>query len=294
MRLRHIEVFHAVYVNGSVSAAARALNVSQPSVTKVLQHAESLLGFPLFARTHGRLVPTNDAHSLFAEVAEIQQRVQSLRLISHNLRHGQGGALRISALPSLGLGVIPDAVARFLKGHAGVAFDLQTVHHDEMVRKLYDREADLVVGYEVPRGAPVAHRTVGGGELVVMFREEAWPDAPDRIALSDIGDRPFISPVHSGPTGRLLAIELSRTGVLLNEVASTRTFYIATSLVKSGVGLTIVDSFTALATQAPGVTFRPMDPPLTFDVQAVYLQDHPPSALANAFLRDVSVTISAL
>ena len=45
MNLRHIEIFHAVYVNGSVSAAARALNVSQPSVSKTLRHAESLLGF---------------------------------------------------------------------------------------------------------------------------------------------------------------------------------------------------------------------------------------------------------
>jgi DNA-binding transcriptional LysR family regulator len=38
--LRHIEIFHAVYVNGSVSGAARALNVSQPSVSKMLRHAE--------------------------------------------------------------------------------------------------------------------------------------------------------------------------------------------------------------------------------------------------------------
>ena len=55
MNLRHIEVFHAVYVNGSVSAAARMLNVSQPSVSKVLRHAESLLGFELFQRAAGRL-----------------------------------------------------------------------------------------------------------------------------------------------------------------------------------------------------------------------------------------------
>jgi len=53
MNLRHIEIFHAVYVNGSVSAAARALNVSQPSVSKMLRYAESLLGFQLFQRTNG-------------------------------------------------------------------------------------------------------------------------------------------------------------------------------------------------------------------------------------------------
>jgi DNA-binding transcriptional LysR family regulator len=71
MNLRHIEVFHAVYTNGSVSAAARALNVSQPSVTKVLQHAELLLGFALLERTRGRLVPTEEAHALFDDVADI-------------------------------------------------------------------------------------------------------------------------------------------------------------------------------------------------------------------------------
>ena len=79
MNLRHIEIFHAVYVNGSVSGAARALNVSQPSVSKMLRHAESLLGFQLFQRTNGRLVPTEDAHTLFTEVSEIQDRVYALR-----------------------------------------------------------------------------------------------------------------------------------------------------------------------------------------------------------------------
>ena len=111
MNLRHIEIFHSVYVNGSVSAAARALNVSQPSVSKMLRHAESLLGFPLFQRTNGGLVPTQDAHTLFTEVSEIQDRVHALREAGRNLKRGAGGTLRISALPSLALDAIPTAVA---------------------------------------------------------------------------------------------------------------------------------------------------------------------------------------
>ena len=54
MRLRQIEVFHAVYTSGSISAAARALNVSQPSVSKVLRHTEVQLGLPLFRLSRGR------------------------------------------------------------------------------------------------------------------------------------------------------------------------------------------------------------------------------------------------
>ena len=64
MNLRQIEIFHAVFLHGTVSAAARSLNVSQPSVTKVLRHTERTIGLPLFERTKGRLIPTQDARNL--------------------------------------------------------------------------------------------------------------------------------------------------------------------------------------------------------------------------------------
>ena len=56
--LRQIEVFHAVYSSGSMTNAAALLNVSQPSVSKVLAHAEQQLGYRLFDRVKGKLIPT--------------------------------------------------------------------------------------------------------------------------------------------------------------------------------------------------------------------------------------------
>ena len=291
MNLRHIEIFHAVYVNGSVSAAARALNVSQPSVSKTLRHAESLLGFELFQRTGGRLVPTEDAHALFSGVAEIQDRVRALREAGRNLRAGAGATLRISALPSLGLGALPTAVSRFLAKRPDVHFDLQTVHHDDVLRKLYERETDVAIACEVPRGAPLGRVWLGEAELVVLYREADMPDAPPRIELSQLTDRPFITMAASGPIGHLFSAELDRLGVELADVASARTFYIAAALVRAGVGLTVVDSFTAEASIAPGLAMRPLRPSLTFDVHAIHLLDRPPSALASAFLAELGDVI---
>jgi DNA-binding transcriptional LysR family regulator len=284
MNLRQIEVFHAVYLHGTVSAAARALNVSQPSVTKVLRHAERSIGLPLFERAKGRLIPTQDAHTLFAEVADIHDRVRSLRQATQNMRHGRGGLLRISALPSLGLGALPAAVARFLRGHEEILFDLQTLHHDEMVRKLYERETDIAISFEVPLSAPVAHQVIGEGELVVLYREEDIPDAPARIHLDELRAHKFISPVQSGPIGRILSSELNRLDVVLDEVVSARTYYIAAALVRAGVGMAIVDNFTAQASMSPGLASRPLQPAITFDINAVYLQNRPPSRAESAFL----------
>jgi DNA-binding transcriptional LysR family regulator len=284
MNLRHIEIFHAVYVNGSVSAAARALNISQPSVSKTLRHAELLLGFELFQRTSGRLVPTEDAHALFSDVAEIQDRVRALREAGRNLRAGAGMTLRVSALPSIALGALPNAVSRFLKMRPGVRFDLQTVHHDDLLGKLYERETDIAIANETPRGAPLGQHWLGEGELVVLYREEDMPDAPARLELAQLVGHPFITLAASGPIGRIFSDELERMGVELNEVASARTFYIAAALVAAGVGLTIVDSFTAEAWMAPGLAMRSLKPPITFDLHAIHLLDRPPSALASEFL----------
>lgn len=284
LSLRHIEVFHAVYTAGSVSGAARTLNCSQPSVTKVLQHAEQAFGFALFYRTRGRLVATEDAHTLFASVADIQEQVDSLRQASLNLKHGRGGSLSISTVPSLGLQAIPATVAKFLEGHRDVFFDLQTVHHDDMARKLLERETELIIGYAVPPAGPLASRWLAEGELVILYREADMPDAPPRLPLSCLAGRPFVSLIQSGPIGQLLSKELARTGLLLDEVVSARTFYIAAGLVRAGVGVTVVDNFTAAANQAPGISFRPLQPGLSFDVHAIYLENRRPSQLALRFL----------
>ncbi len=285
MNLRHIEVFHAVYVNGSVSAAARMLNVSQPSVSKVLRHAESLLGFPLFHRTAGRLVPTEDAHTLFGEVAEIHDRVHALREASRNLKRGAGGLLKISALPSIALDALPAAVGQFLRTHRDVKFDLQTIHHEDLLRKLYERETDLAVAYEVPPGAALGHQRLGEGELAVLYREADLPDLPPRVDIDVLAGRPLISLAASGPIGQLFTAEVQNRGIVLDEVVSARTFHIATALVRQGVGLTVVDTFTAMASLTPGLAMRPLANPIRFDVNAMYLHDRPPTALATAFLK---------
>jgi len=293
MNLRHIEIFHAVYVNGSVSAAARALNISQPSVSKTLRHAESLLGFELFRRIAGRMIPTEDAHAMFGDVAGIQERVRALREAGRNLRTGGGATLRISALPSLALSALPTAVSRFLKTHPDVRFDLQTVHHDDVLRKLYERETDIAIGYQAPRGTPLGQIWLGEGELVMLYRDAEMPDAAARLELSHLAGQPFITLAASGPIGHLFTAEIERLGLDLNEIVSARTFYIAAALVRAGVGLTVVDNLTAEACLAPGLSMRPLKPPLTFDINALHLLERPPSALASDFLSVLSTVIEA-
>ena len=96
MRLRHIEVFNAVMLTGSVSAAARMINVTQPAVSRTLQHAEIQLGFQLFQRVGGRLKPTVEAQTLYPHIERLFSQLDEVQRLSASLKAGRGkGELRV-------------------------------------------------------------------------------------------------------------------------------------------------------------------------------------------------------
>jgi len=288
MNLRHIEVFHAVYLNGSVVSAARVLNVSQPSVSKVLAHAESKLGFALFRRLKGRLVPTDEAHVLFREINELHGRMLSIRQTAKNLQGGLNSYLRLAVLPSLGLAAAPEAVARLTKTYPSATIDIQTLHHDDILRSLMERDCHLAVGYDAPTHPRLASKKIGEGELVTLFRRDALANPPQRIALSELRSRNFITLANSGPVGNLFSSETLGMDLDLKERISVRTFYVAAGLVRAGAGLAVIDEYTAKACLGPELDFRPLAPPITFGVHCIYLADRPPSRLGEAFIAALS------
>ena len=100
MRLRHIEVFHAVMQAGTISGAAQLLHVSQPAVTKVVQHCEQQLDIPLFNRVRGKFYPTPEAERLFIEVDKLNRDLHAIRRLAANLRGGEAELVRLTATPT--------------------------------------------------------------------------------------------------------------------------------------------------------------------------------------------------
>ncbi|WP_024868568.1 LysR family transcriptional regulator [Pseudoxanthomonas suwonensis] len=292
MRLRQIEVFHAVYTTGSISAAARALHVSQPSVSKVLHHTQYQLGFELFTLVRGRLVATDEAHALFVEVKEIFGRLGSLQKTVANLRNSGGGHLRLAVVPSLGLHVAPQTIALFRQAHPHVTFDVQTLHHDDLFQALYERECDIAFAYNAPHHPRMQRRVLDQGQLMLLFRHDDLPDAPPAVPVRALEGRQVVGLASSGPIGELLDAELDNQGVTIHEVVSNQTYYLAAALTRCGVGMTVVDEFTARASAGSGVEFRPLDPPISYRIECVYLEDRPPSRTAERFIEQFRSTLA--
>ena len=284
MRFRQIEVFHAVYTTGSISAAARALHVSQPSVSKVLHHTQQQLGLELFRLVRGRLVATDEAHALFVEVAEVFNRLTSLQKTAGNLRNPAGGRIRLAVVPSLGLHVAPLAIARFRQRCPEITFEVQTLHHDELFKALYERTCDIAIAYDPPSHPRLKRRELDTAELMLMFRKSSMPETGDRIPLKWLDGQDMIGLTVGGPVGDLFNNELRRQGVVVHEVVSNQTFYVAAALTRYGAGMAVVDEFTARAGTDADILHRPFSPSIHYSIQCVHLEDRPPSKAVSQFI----------
>ncbi|MGC1301113.1 MAG: LysR family transcriptional regulator [Caulobacteraceae bacterium] len=292
VNLRQIEIFHAVYQAGSVSVAARALGITQPTVSKVLKHAQDQMGFDLFRVVRGRLVPTEEAHLLSDEAAAIQARVESFNNATRNLRRGKAGHLRLAVLHSLGLKAVPTAIANFTRSNPGVSFDIKTVHSEEIVPSLYERSCDVAIAFDRPSQPRLNQTKLGSGELVVLYRRDDIVEAPARLSLAMLGHRCLIRLVNGGTVGALCEAR-QLPGPDLPSQIMVQTYFVAGALVREGAGVAIIDEFTAKAVLSPELDYRPLAGAAPFDVYEIHREDHPPSRVATAFMSAVREALAA-
>src|SRR6266508_1297060 len=95
---RPIAAFHAVMINGTASRAAEVLRISQPAVSKAVQELERSIGFPLFDRVKGRMLPTPEAHLLHKEVEASFVSMARLRSSAARIRDFGTGEVRLASL----------------------------------------------------------------------------------------------------------------------------------------------------------------------------------------------------
>nr|WP_314472321.1 LysR family transcriptional regulator [uncultured Sphingomonas sp.] len=282
MNLRHIEVFHAVYSVGSISGASRLLNVSQPSVSKIVKHAESRLGFRLFTLVRGRLTPTEEAHILFREVDDLHSRIDTFQRAARNLRSPSEGHIRIGVLPSLALAKLPRAISVFRQKWPRVTFEVSAIHHDEFRAALMSRECDFVIGYHAVGDPEIAAFSLGQGCVGALFVEGMFDRDLSAIPIDLLRSQELIGLAPSVSIGDLIAPVMAGT-LKSTPAIQVKSVYIAAALARSGSGVAIVDQFTAQAFVGDDLHFRPIEPAVTFGLSVQHLSAHPLSRVARSF-----------
>lgn len=258
MRLRHIEIFHAVYVTGSVSGAAKSLNVSQPTVSKVLRHAESQLGFDLFHREKGRIFPTEKGELLFARIRPVFEQINELRKYAMILASSRIGQIRLAVTPAFSLQVVPRALGRFLKTHTDVSIEVETLHATEIAKAISDKIIDIGLVIEAVEMPGLAVTSIGRTSFVCVAANSFGLKA-GAVSLMDLKDYPMIQLNAKSPLGQMLNHRLHKTwGESPESQITAETYHLAKRLAAQGAGIAIIDKITAYSGQSDGLTIHPI------------------------------------
>src|SRR5262245_31811929 len=101
LKPRQVEAFRSVMMTGGITAAAEAMNVTQPAVSRLIRDLEAAVRVPLFERQGTRLVPTPEASQLFREVERLYLGLDQIAQAADDIRQHKNIVLRIASVTSL-------------------------------------------------------------------------------------------------------------------------------------------------------------------------------------------------
>lgn len=193
--------FRAVLREGSLSAAARALSVAQPTVRRRIQELEAMLGVPLFTRSSGGLQPTEAALDLRDHAEAMAMAADAF------VRAGSAGAkeiagtVRISASEVIAVEVLPPILAALRRAHPGLVFELSPSNRNE---DLLRREADIAIRMVRPTQGALVARRIGELPLGLHARADYLAAHGTPESLDEVRTLGVIGVEHANPIARTL------------------------------------------------------------------------------------------
>jgi DNA-binding transcriptional LysR family regulator len=290
---RQLEAFAAVMERGTVTAAAERLGVSQPAVSKILAGLELEIGYPLFTRIKRRLAPTSEAQLLAGEVSRLYRGLERVSEVAREIRDRQVGDLHIYSTPALGRTVLPDVLAGFLKRHAKAHVVFHVRSSTYVNQKMVDQQLDLgfsmmpfehpaMVAEELSRAAAVC---VLPGDHRLARRKVVRP--------ADLRGERFLSFPLDGRMRHLIDAAFEQDRIERRTQVDVYSSAEACALAARGVGVSIVEPFTARDYRGEGIAIVPFEPRIRYLFRAMRPRYRKPSRLADAFLGAVKDHLKA-
>lgn len=281
MNLRQMEVFHAIMRAGSVTGAARLLNVTQPAVSTVLRHCESQLRVKLFERTGGRLHPTPEAHAIYPDIANIFQRVDTVTRMTQDLVGGRVGHITIVATFSAANGPLPAAVARFIRERPAVTVSIQALPSAQVIDRVARREADFGLCYGPAQDPAVEAEVLKASEIACIMPADHPLASRAVVNIEDLVGQDIITYGSHTAIGTPLEAAFHAARLKLNRRIQVNYSIPAFLLAAKGAGIAMVEPMLLQAASMPCLVARPIHPRIEVRTMLVHAVGRPPTKTSN-------------
>lgn len=293
MNLRALAAFCLIQRRGSLSAAAEAMHLSQPAVSRLVANLEREVGFALFHRDRRALRPTDEARRFHREAERILASVEQLSTVARDIRRGAGSRLRVVAMARLATGLLPDAAAAFRAAIPEVDLTLETHHRRDMERWLTGRQFDVGLG-PLPIGeATLDVEPLGTLPAVAVFARGGPFAGRASVSAAELTPHPLIAltpdTLLQGQTEAIFAAAGAAPTVGLRTSSSQ----VACLLAAKGLGYAVTDPMTA-APLGDAVEAIPLAPRFELTYGVLWPRGQPRSPAARRFASIAGEVMGAL
>ena len=240
MNLNHLRVFHTVAAAGSITAAARSLQVSQPAVSKQLGELEDALGARLVDRLPRGIRLTAAGRALAEHAARIfgiEQTAEAEIEALLGVRHGQ---LSVGASTTIGSYLVPRVFGAFRRLHPELRLDLQignTAFVHDLVRR-HAVELGLTEGFVHDDDLKTGVFDQDDMVAIAASGDPVLARAP--LTARELVALPFVMRERGSGTREVIEAALAKKRLAVDPVMSLGSTEAVKNAVAAGLGVAIV------------------------------------------------------
>lgn len=246
--LRQLRTFLAVVEAGSVSAAARALNLTQPAASQQLRELERMFRVRLLERAGGKVQPTAAGEALRQPARRAQAAVDDAMAVVAAYRGGEAGRVRLGTGATACIYLLPPVLAAIKQQMPGLEIVIATGNSVDVAQRVESGELDIaLVTLPAPRSRSLSVTRLLADPLVALLPVTMAGDAA-AISAAQLGRLPLILYEAGGTTRSVIDAWFRRAGVTPSPIMQLDSIETIKVLVSGGLGASVMP---ALALQTP-------------------------------------------
>lgn len=290
LNLHLVRSFAAVVEHGGVVAAARALNVSQPAVSRAVHALEAQLGTALLERRPSggrRSQPTAAGRALALHARVIFDAERSAEMTLAALKGVQTGRLAVGASPTIAAYLMPAIIARFARAYPGVSVQLEAAPTREIVRRLLRFDLDVAFAEAPVRDSRLRVTPWREDEMIAVVAPTHPLAGKRRLNASRLAEGTLLLREPATRTHALVKSALASVGAEPRHVLTVEGIEPLRALAREGVGVAVLSRAAVQADVEAGVLVE-LDVHPAFRVKRTFtrvsVRGRPASPASAAFL----------
>ncbi|MDB4254689.1 LysR family transcriptional regulator [bacterium] len=223
---------------GSLSAAARALGMAQPTLGRQVDGLEQELGIVLFERVGRGLTLTPSGLELLEHVRDMGEAAGRVSLTALGQSQALEGTICISASETYATVLLPPLVAKLRKMEPGIQVEIVVANHASDLRR---READIAIRNFRPTEPDLIAKKIGDAYAVLYATPEYIAQIGSPTKPYDLRHADFVNMDRSG----MMLKGLNTLGLGLTEAnfpLLTESYLVMWELVRQGAGIGVLDA----------------------------------------------------